>query len=222
MNATDILGELLRPRKGGGGGGVFKDIFGGGARAQPQRKTGTTTAAPEVIEREARELEDMLGVGKGGSGGAGPASRPQTRWDPPATTGIPPALPQRGSAVQIDPIRQEAEATVLIRAMINAAKADGRLSADEQRAVFDKLGGTSQEAMNFLRREAGTPADAREFAWSVPIGLEHKVYTVSLAAIDLDTKAESDYLRELAHGLRLPKEVCDHIHQRYGVPLLPA
>lgn len=56
-----------------------------------------------------------------------------------------------------------------------------------------------------------------DFAWSAPHGLDHKVRAISFATIDLDSKAESGYLRQPAHGLRLPEEVCNHIHQRYGI-----
>jgi uncharacterized membrane protein YebE (DUF533 family) len=117
-----------------------------------------------------------------------------------------------------DPTRQDAEAQVLIRAMVNAAKADGRLTREEQDAILQRLGGASREAIAFLQRELDAALDVREFAWSVPLGMEFKVYAMSLAAIDLDTKSESDYLNELAHGLRLPADVRAQIHQRYGAP----
>jgi uncharacterized membrane protein YebE (DUF533 family) len=76
--------------------------------------------------------------------------------------------------------------------------------------------------VRFLQEELNRDVNVRDFAWSVPLGMEHKVYSISLTAIDLDSKAESDYLRELAHGLRLPAEVCDHIHRKLGVPSLPS
>jgi uncharacterized membrane protein YebE (DUF533 family) len=120
-----------------------------------------------------------------------------------------------------DPDRQDSEALVMLRAMINAAKADGRITTDEQQAILREVGASSPDAMRFLQREFQQPLDVREFAWSVPLGLEAKVYMISLSAVDLDTRAESDYLRDLAHGLRLPKEVCDGLHQRCGVPVLP-
>jgi uncharacterized membrane protein YebE (DUF533 family) len=64
------------------------------------------------------------------------------------------------------------------------------------------------------------PLDVRDFAWSVPFGMEYKVYAISLAAIDLDTTSESAYLEQLAHGLRLSREVRPRIHQRYGAAIL--
>jgi uncharacterized membrane protein YebE (DUF533 family) len=57
----------------------------------------------------------------------------------------------------------------------------------------------------------------REFAWSVPLGMEQKVYAMSLMAIDVDEQAEERYLDELAHGLRIPDDVCEQLQQRYRV-----
>ena len=106
-----------------------------------------------------------------------------------------------------------------IRAMANAAKADGRLTRKEQDAILQHLSGASREAMAFLQRELDAALDVRDFAWSVPLGMEYKVYAISLSAIDLDTKSESEYLERLAHGLRLPRNVRAQIHQRYAVPV---
>ncbi len=222
MNATDILGEILR---GGKGGGILKDVLGGGrGRGRPAPRQQTEVAAPpssKELERDARDLEDLLGVDEPGapSRTRRQPSRP-TRWDQPAPERFPAPMPQRKAEAEIDPDREDDESLVLLRAMIHAVKADGRLSDDEQRALFDQVGSRSQDAVRFLQREFDRDTNVRDFAWSVPIGLEYKAYMVSLSAIDLDTKSESTYLRELAHGLRLPPEVTAQVHRRYGVAVL--
>lgn len=228
MNAIDILKEMLRGdpgRDGGkkptspGGGDVFKDIFG---RAATKGKSQEPPPSTNEIERQARELEDMFGVGRRDSESPPPSSAGTppssgTNWGhtiPPASK-TPTPLPDASSN---NASRQDAEAQVLIRAMINAAKADGRLTRAEQGNILEQLGGASREAIAFLQQELDASLDVRDFAWSVPLGMEYKVYAVSIAAIDLDTKAESTYLEQLAHGLRLPREVRIHIHQHYGAP----
>lgn len=108
------------------------------------------------------------------------------------------------------------EALVLIRALINAAKADGKIDAAEQQTILSQVPNDPQ-TINFLRQEFAQPLDVRDFAWSVPLGMEVKVYTMSLAGMQLDTNAEAQYLRELAHGLRLDPDLCQQIHSRYGV-----
>ena len=69
--------------------------------------------------------------------------------------------------------------------------------------------------MSFLREELNKPLNVREFAWSVPLGMEEEVYTISLIAIDLDSNREASYLEELAHGLRIAPLTRQQIHRRY-------
>jgi uncharacterized membrane protein YebE (DUF533 family) len=220
MNAADILGELL----GGKGGGIFKDIFGGAGGAAPAPARERETAPPPSagdIASQAKELEDMIGVGRRGVAPSRPAPRQQVPanhpWETPQPARVPPPLPE---APPDDPVRRDSEATVLIRAMIHAAKADGRLTPEEQKALVDRMGGASPEVIRFLQHELDQPTDVREFAWSVPLGMEGKVYMISLTAITVDSESEASYLDELAHGLRLPREVRNHLHQHLGLPAL--
>ena len=100
--------------------------------------------------------------------------------------------------------------------MINAAKSDGDISEAEQQNILERLGNPTPDVIGFLQNEFAQPLDVREFAWNVPLGLEQKVYTMSLAAIELDVNTEAAYLRDLAHGLRLTPEVCNQIHRQFG------
>jgi uncharacterized membrane protein YebE (DUF533 family) len=115
------------------------------------------------------------------------------------------------------PPREEA-AAVLIRAMINATRADGRMDREEEQKLLRQLGQPSPEAIAFIRAEFQKPLDVREFAWSVPLGMEEKVYAISLSVLDIDQSEESDYLKQLSHGLRLAPETCAQIHQQFGAP----
>jgi uncharacterized membrane protein YebE (DUF533 family) len=101
--------------------------------------------------------------------------------------------------------------------MIYAGKADGRIDAKEQQAILERIGNTNESTIQFLRQEFNNTASVRDFAWSVPLGMEAAVYAASLSTIDVDTKEEIEYLRELAHGLRLQPKLCNQIHQQYGV-----
>lgn len=199
MNPTDILKEILlggrrNPQSAGKeSGGPFRDIFGGGAKA--------TTASESEIARQARELEELI---KGGVSSTPPASQAGGKdpWAGGAPDKLPPPLPK----TEASPERQETEAVILIRAMVQAAKSDGTFSEEEQRAILEKMGGQSPGAVEFLRREFAKPVNARELAWSVPIGLEAKTYLIALTATNPDTAAEKTFLEELAHGLRLGPE----------------
>lgn len=233
MNAIDILSQILvggstparKPSSGPDLGGVFKDIFGGGPGKASRQQVPNTNPSPDDIEPSVRELEEMLGVGSHKKTSApssqAPASVPSqpTNWNLPLPGRIPEPLPPAKTR-GIDADRQNQEAVTLIRAMIQAAKADGQRSPEEQNAILEQVGGATPDVQRFLEREFQTRTDVREFAWSVPLGLEQKVYAISLTAINLDVKSESDYLRLLAHGLRIPTDVCDKIHQRLGIPPL--
>lgn len=227
MDPIDILGSLLGggPSKGGssGGGSILTDLLGGGRKppAQPPRSSsrrGRTASRPQDLERHAQQLEDLLGVAK---------ERERSRVESPAPRSPTPPPTGRGGFSFDDsqkvnrrpePLDQNQEAIVLIQAMINAAKSDGRITKDEQQEILGRVSNASQEAMDFLRAEFSKPLDVREFAWSVPLGMEQKVYTLSLAAIRLDDQSEAKYLRDLAHGLRLEPDYCNDIHQHYGAP----
>ncbi len=107
-------------------------------------------------------------------------------------------------------------AVVLIRAMINAAKADGQIDQCEQDEIVKRLAPLSPQETQFLRDEFRRPLNVHDFAHSVPRGMEQEVYSVSLMAIDLDTHPEANYLRELAECLRIDPQHCNAIHHHYG------
>jgi hypothetical protein len=133
-----------------------------------------------------------------------PFSTPRRETPPPATTG--------GKKLSANE-----EAELLIKAMLNAAKCDQQISETEQQAIFQQIGDPTPEVLNYLRQEIQKPLDVRDFAWSVPVGMEQKVYSISIMAMDLKTPAEARYLEELAHGLRLSPEVRAEIHRHYGL-----
>jgi Protein of unknown function (DUF533) len=113
---------------------------------------------------------------------------------------------------------QEEQAVLLIRAMINAAKCDGNISREEQDKVLSQLENPTEQDIQFLRKEFAAPLDVREFAWSVPLGLEQQVYAMTLFALSTYSRSESQYVADLAHGLRLNAEIRNQIHQHYGFP----
>jgi Protein of unknown function (DUF533) len=228
MDPIEILGSLLGQKAGGSGTGadILKDIFNGLTRGEspaqsepaPASRAPTSRApATNDIDQQARELEDMLNVARNRSTGQPtPQARPQ---QPPAAPRQPAEAPARpGSRLDApqddDVARQNEQATVLVRAMVNAAKCDGQISQAEQQAIINQLDNPSPAAIQFLRDEFAKPLDVREFAWSVPVGMEQQVYTMSLIAIDVDSDREERYLRELSRGLRLAPEVCEQIKER--------
>jgi uncharacterized membrane protein YebE (DUF533 family) len=201
MDLTDILGSILGQKTStpSRGTDVLNDIFN-------RRKSGSSKSLPDEIENKAKELEDILDVAK--------QRHDRRQSGQPSTQTAPSDRQRTGTGGMPDNDR----ALVLVRAMLNAAKADGQLDDQEQQKIFQRLGTTSREAVQFLREEIAKPLDVHEFARSVPIGMEQQVYTLSLITIDLDTGREAKYLLDLANSMRISPEVREQIHQRYGAP----
>ena len=107
----------------------------------------------------------------------------------------------------------------MIRAMVNAAKSDGRIDQQEQEKIISKLGEeVSQSEVDFLKQEFAAPLDVAKFAGSIPVGLEQQIYAISLTSIDLDTQNEANYLGQLAQGLKLDPALCNQIHDHLEAP----
>jgi uncharacterized membrane protein YebE (DUF533 family) len=109
---------------------------------------------------------------------------------------------------------------LVLKAMINAAKADGRIDDEEIRRILGKLeqAGADAEAQEFVRAEMGRPQDLEELVRAVPnqkVAVE--IYAASLLAIEVDTPAERDYLETLARKLGLEREVTQRLHAALGV-----
>ena len=97
----------------------------------------------------------------------------------------------------------DARATVLIRAMVAAAKADGTISADEK-AIIDAYPGANVEEIAELLATPADPKAIAAMATSDQLGAE--IYAVSCRVADGLNPLERDYLDSLAMALRLDPE----------------
>lgn len=112
---------------------------------------------------------------------------------------------------------QEMAAALMLQAMIQAAKSDGRIDAAEQKRLTDQLGSASPEEMDFVRGLLQAPIDITGLCRQVPDGLQPQIYAMSLAAIDFDSPIEAQYMQALAAGLGLSAAEISGIHQQMGV-----
>ncbi|MBE3638624.1 DUF533 domain-containing protein [Mangrovicoccus algicola] len=111
----------------------------------------------------------------------------------------------------------EENARLMIRAMIQAAKADGEIDAAEQEKILGHLGDASPEEIAFVRAELAAPLDPMALARDANEQSRAQVYAVSLMAITVDSKAEIRYLDTLAAALQLDPATREAIHARMGV-----
>lgn len=117
---------------------------------------------------------------------------------------------------------QNAVAGLMLRAMIQAAKADGKIDDAERQRLLDQTGDLDDEDRAFIREQMAAPVDPQALAREVPKGLEAQVYMMSLMAIDFDNRAEAEYLNSLAQAMGLDQQTANAIHQQVGVQNLYA
>jgi uncharacterized membrane protein YebE (DUF533 family) len=125
-----------------------------------------------------------------------------------------PALPQTEEELQH-------ESRLVLRAVIQAAQADGRVDGAEIGRILDQLQerGEDPEARAFVEAEMLKAPDVEALAREVRSPEQAaRLYAASLLAIEVDTQAERDHLARLAAALRLPPEAVARIHQGLGVP----
>jgi Uncharacterized protein conserved in bacteria len=114
---------------------------------------------------------------------------------------------------------QEELGKTLVRAMIAAAKADGRIDAEEKEAIFERLKQMplSAEEKAWVFDELSSPLDIDAVVARADTP-EHaaEIYAASLVAISADTAAEQAYLQALAAKLKLDPALVAEIHRQAG------
>ena len=128
------------------------------------------------------------------------------------------SMGRRGEPEQAPSQEQDAAAGLMLRAMIQAAKSDGKFDAQEQEKLLANLGDVSAEERDFVNRELQAPVDVEGLARHVPRGLEHQVYAMSLLAIDLDNRGEANHLHNLATAFGMDQNTVNTVHAKLGAP----
>jgi uncharacterized membrane protein YebE (DUF533 family) len=170
----------------------------------------------------------LLGGGKGATkgaiGGGGLAMLASLAFSALKNAGQAPAQPPRALLEPQTPEDQKAledEAEIMVKAMINAAKADGRIDNDEIARIVGKLeeDGLTEEEKAMFVSEANAPLDMDAIVASgrTQPELAAQIYSASLLAIEVDTPAEQEYMRRLAEGLNLQPQVTSYIERTLGV-----
>jgi uncharacterized membrane protein YebE (DUF533 family) len=193
-----------------GGGGLLETI---GGMTSGGRGSGIAALAG---------LAGLLGAGGRLGKGAGLAAlgglalhalqnAQQRQGQDPRQAGVPEAPQQTVS---------EGDAVLLVRAMVAAANADGRIDADEQQRIEQQLekAAVTEEERAFVRREMQRPAGVDELAREARTPeLAQQVYAASLLAMTADTPAERSYLQYLADRLGLSPDEAQAIQRDLGM-----
>lgn len=217
MNLVGMLGKMLLSgalSKAGAGAGGLGSLLGGAAQGGAGGAGG---------------LADLLGGLAGGQGGAGlggllgqlQGAAGQADGAAGQSGGMGALLGgAQGQQAPKATAEQTDQAALLIRAMVNAAKADGVVDEQEQQNMVSKLGDIGPEETAFIRAEMQAPLDVAGFIRSVPKGMEQQVYVLSLMTVNLDSKTEADYLDSLAKGFNISEQASNQIHAQLNVPQL--
>jgi uncharacterized membrane protein YebE (DUF533 family) len=241
----DLLGGLLGRGGGaqtGGAGGLFGQ--GGGGLADLARRAEEMLGAPSGSVRNTLQDKNQLAMGglaalagavlggRHGMGGAVGGGLMALLGSLAFS-----ALKSKAATAQADPAKEaplglrepqtpeeEAElqstALLALRAMINAAKADGAIDGGEMSRIMGKLheSGTDSEARDFVMGELQKPLNLDALVRDVKSReVAVQVYGASLLAIEVDTPAERDYLQQLANALGLDGETVERVHASLGL-----
>jgi hypothetical protein len=112
------------------------------------------------------------------------------------------------------------EAALYLRCMIAAAKADHELDDAEKGRIMEAVGQASKDEIAFVNAELAAHTDVAALAKQVPQGMEEKAYLASLMAIDLDKRAEAEFLDAFARALELTRDEVKAIHEKAGAPAI--
>lgn len=189
--ASGGLGGMLGQLAGGGG------ASGGGLGGMLGQLTGGGAAAGGL-----GGLGGLLGGIAGARGGA-------------AGGGLESLLAADNPADEPD---ENEVAQLMMRAMVQAAQADGAIDAGERESLMALLQDGDPADVQVVQRLLDSPVDAAALAADTPKGLETQVYTMAVNAITPDNQAEAQYLHELGTGLGIPPQTANQIHDSLGAP----
>lgn len=218
---------------GAGMGGIFKKIFGGSSDAAkttttasnasvtPGQMGGLGAIAGAILGGGSSSIKGALGGGVLGMLGTLAVNALQNKLNIHPSALASGDLEKVLDKNQIETMQSENTEKLMLRAMISAAKADGQLDDQEMDKIMGKVGadGITAEEQNFLRSEIDKPLSIQKLVADVPNPLvAAQVYAVSLFAIDINTDAERQYLKQLAQALGLDADAVKRIHDMTGAP----
>jgi uncharacterized membrane protein YebE (DUF533 family) len=227
----DVLGKIAGPMMSGGGqggGGLPFDILkklGGtifsGQGGPNVASSGNIAAGAGALSMFGALAAQALGMAKQMMADGGKATAPAVTgggFNLDDASAIIAGLRKPANAAEEQNVQDMA--TLTIRAMINAAKADGQIDQQEAQRLLGKMqeDGISEEERQFVLAEMQKPMETDAIARAVPNEqAAAQIYTASLMTIQVDTDAERRYLQELASKLGLNQHAVAYLHQAVGV-----
>lgn len=117
--------------------------------------------------------------------------------------------------------RLQNQAQLVLKAMINAAKADGQIDPGEVQRIVGRLeqAGADASARDFILSEMTKPIETEAIVAMVKGNpqLAAELYAASLLAIKVDTPAEQEYMKNLASSLGLASQAVAKLENTMGL-----
>lgn len=236
MNTSDLLEQLLRGQASagqqggasagvgaGGLGGLLGGLLGGGS--------GGGSAAGGL-----GGLGGLLGGLLGGGGALGGGTQRRSggtnyaalaslgmmafqayqAWQRSQASAAPQQTPQTADLLSGPQVEEHSHA--VLRALIAAAKADGRIDESEKHLISSEIGKHTDDPnlQQWLDDEVAKPLDPTEVAQAAQNdpAMAAEMYLASVMLVDDQQDAERNYLDELAAALQIDPELQVHLEQQ--------
>ncbi len=220
------IGDALSGLFGGGqGGGGIGDMLSGVLNQAGQAVGGNQNLALGGL---GALVGSLLGGGtdsmKGAIGGGvmallGALALSALQGTQQETQEVPLGLREPTSNVEAGQL--EAQAELVLKAMINAAKADGQIDQAEVQRIIGRLetAGLDRQAREFVLSEMNKPMETEAMVAAARGNpqVAAELYAASLLAIEVDTPAEPTYLQNLARGLALEPQAVAKLENVMGI-----
>lgn len=220
---ADSLSSMLGGGSGGGGGlgGLLGDILGDAGNAVGGKQNlalgGLGALAGALLGGGGKSMGGALGGGVMAMLGA--MAFKALKGSGAGAPKVPMGLAEPRTEADQQELEENAE--LILKTMINAAKADGQIDEREIRRIVGKLQevGLDAETQQYVMMEMQKPMETQQLIASAQgrPELAAEMYAASLMAIEVDTPAEKAYLNQLAAGLGLDAGVTQRIEEFAGV-----
>jgi uncharacterized membrane protein YebE (DUF533 family) len=218
------LGDVLSGMSGGGGGGL------GGMLGQVLSQAGQAAGGKQnlALGGLGALAGALLGGGGKSLGGAlggglmallGAMAFNALKSSGQGSGRVPLGLMEPQTEADREDLENRSE--LVLKAMINAAKADGKIDEGEAHRIVGKLqeAGADADGQRYVLDLMRQPMKTEELIAAAQghSNLAAQLYAASLMAIEVDTPAEKAYLANLASGLRLAPAVTQRIEEMVGL-----
>lgn len=222
INAEKLLGKMVKQslKKGlRGNRGLMSAIPGGWKSVAGLGALGVAIAAFDHFTQKNQSTSTTTPQSYPPAGARGEFQSASPSPPPPP----PPTPPDAGFSESTPGGAQLQERSILlIRAMIAAANADGNVDSEERNMILSRLreAGVTAEEERFIVQELESPPSIDSLLPSIiNHDLAADAYLVSLLTIEIDSKAERDYLAYLRSRLDLEDSKIREIHQSLNIEI---